>query len=337
MSAPARASGAPGEDTGFRRKQTVKEEVRRLSRQSARSGYRVYRGRDGFEAAIPEHLVERLPLWGKQAAPNECYALLVGRVFEDERGRHVVILGAVPDPDAEAEHSFVRTTPESEWKTRFAARQLYPDCIIIGWLHSHIRYGILYSGVDRQNQATWIEPHSIGIVVDPWHPDLLSVYRGPGAERLTLVADTAPCAPATVPVTKAPRASPHNLERVVTPDAAPSGQAAGMTPSSPALDKAPTSVSSSTPPVTPKVTRSSSRRLLSATAALFAGFVLASIVNAAFVASTSNRFARREAVLTERVQRLEQDVEVLATFIAVSAMTSEEEPAAVPVCMAPEP
>ena len=68
----------------------------------------------------------------------------------------------------------------------------YPDAVLLGWVHSHVRCGVTFSSTDRATQATWRESYSLGIVVDPWHPRELTVYRGPKAEALVAVASVAP-------------------------------------------------------------------------------------------------------------------------------------------------
>lgn len=174
-------------DDGFSPIAVVEEHVCAIPREEARAGYRVFRGRDGFEVAIPEHVVERVLACGRHAAPQEWFGLVVGRVHEDDRGRHVVVLGIVPDPEARAEHGFVETSTTSEFRTRTSARLLYPDGIVIGWIHGHVEHGARYSATDRRTQATWTQPHSLGIVVDPWDANEIAVYRGPECEELSLV------------------------------------------------------------------------------------------------------------------------------------------------------
>lgn len=176
----------PSRDDSFRPLGVLAEPLASLARTS-RPGYRVFRGRDGFEAAIPALVVERLVAFARAAAPREWYGLLVGRLCEDEGGRHVLVLGVVPDAGARAEAALVETTHASEGETRALARRLYPDGVILGWCHSHIRYGARYSSTDRANQASWQQAHSLGVVVDPWDPHLLGVYRGPDAELLAPV------------------------------------------------------------------------------------------------------------------------------------------------------
>jgi len=202
-----------GEDEAedlFRPLGTAAERVSAVPPSEARSGYLLYRGADGFEAAVPVSLVERCVAMGRKADPNEWYGLLVGKLCEHRGRRHVVVFGVVPDAEAEGRPSSVRTTQDSEFRTRSLARLLYPDGIVLGWAHGHLRHGIRFSLVDKANQRTWTQAHSLGIVVDPWHPARLSVYRGPDSELLTLVED----APAPAPSLAARPATPPILRRV---------------------------------------------------------------------------------------------------------------------------
>jgi proteasome lid subunit RPN8/RPN11 len=202
-----------GADTSFTPLGVLDEPIWHEERSLARVGYLVYSGSSGFEVAISEHVVERMMLLGRQAAPREWYGLLVGRVYEDDVGRHVVILGVVPDPEADAHTGSVRTSFDSELRTRMAARLLYPDGVSVGWAHGHIRYGARYSSTDFKNQATWTQPHSIGIVVDPFSDPRLGVYRGPEGELLEPVMPSAPL-PVTLKPTggnAAPRPEPMHV------------------------------------------------------------------------------------------------------------------------------
>lgn len=172
---------------GFRRVEAVAETVYRRSPLEARTGYRIFRAEGGFEVAVPERLIERALAVGRAWAPTEWYALLVGRLFEYEGQRHVVVDDLVIDIDAKVAPSAVRTTPESELRTRNLARALHADSLILGWAHGHLRHGARFSSVDKRNQATWKRPHSVSIVFDPWDPAELAVYRGPDSELLSRV------------------------------------------------------------------------------------------------------------------------------------------------------
>jgi hypothetical protein len=68
------------------------------------------------------------------------------------------------------------------------------DCRVLdsmGWWHTHPgRLGLFYSSVDRDNQATWTDVHSIGIVLNPeLNGDGLKVFRGPQSKELECVSD----------------------------------------------------------------------------------------------------------------------------------------------------
>jgi proteasome lid subunit RPN8/RPN11 len=190
-------------DSGFTPIGIVEEPIRQKGRCEARSGYQVYGGATGFEVAIPETVVERIMMLGEREAPKEWYGLLVGRVYEGEVGRHVVILGVVPDPGADACHASVHTSFDSELQTRTSARLLYPDGVPVGWVHGHVRYGARYSAVDFRNQTTWTQPHAIGIVADPFTEPRLGVYRGPEGELLKPVLLPPAITPATAGTTSA--------------------------------------------------------------------------------------------------------------------------------------
>lgn len=179
----------------FTRVHETEEPVSALPPVTARTGYAVYRAADGFEAAIPLSVVERCVEWGLKAEPNEWYGLAVGRLCAHGGVRHVVVLGVVPDPEAKGLPASVETTTDSEFRTRTSARVLYPDGIILGWVHGHVRHGVRFSPTDLATQRTWTRPHALGIVVDPWDPKRLAVYRGPESEPMRLVDEPAPPEP----------------------------------------------------------------------------------------------------------------------------------------------
>lgn len=176
--------------------QAIPEPVAAAPPPIARSGYLVYRAEGGFEAAVPVAVVERCVAWGLQAEPNEWYGLVIGKLCEAGGRRHVVVLGVVPDPGAKGHPGSVETTSDSEFRTRMSARLLYPDGIVLGWVHGHLRHGVRFSSTDQATQRTWTQPHALGIVVDPWNAKRLAVYRGPDSELMTLVEEVpapAPC------------------------------------------------------------------------------------------------------------------------------------------------
>lgn len=174
----------------FRPLPIIEEPDRVLPRAEALGRGWVFEARDGFQALMAEALVRRLETWAKAAAPKEWFGLAIVQRCRDDRGNYALVLGVVPDTDARTAPASVTTTAESEFRTRHSARILYPDGVPGGWAHSHPGYGVAFSQQDRRNQATWTEPDSLGIVVDPWAEATVGVYRGPRSERLRLVTAT---------------------------------------------------------------------------------------------------------------------------------------------------
>lgn len=176
-------------DNTFLPRGVREEPVRELARGEARTSHLVFRAADGFEVAIPERVVSRAVAIGESHAPLEWLGQLVGSRYRDGRGHHLLIEAVVRDVDAKREPHFVSSTPASEGRTRALAREQYPDAVVVGWIHGHVRHGARYSRHDFKNQATWTDPDSIGIVVDPWDPVRLAVYRGPTGELLSRVVE----------------------------------------------------------------------------------------------------------------------------------------------------
>ena len=158
-------------------------------REVVRRALRVFRSADGFEVGILRSVLDRAFVFAREAAPREMYAHLVGRLLQDDLGRHVVVDAVVPDDGAEGTPGRVQTTVESEHRSRTLARRLFPDGVILGWLHTHPQCTAVFSSTDKDNQATWTQPHSIGIVLSLLDDEHVTVYRGPFAEQLVEVDD----------------------------------------------------------------------------------------------------------------------------------------------------
>jgi len=155
-----------------------------LDRIEARTAYHIFGAEDGFEVAVPVAVLERLAAFARKSDPDEWYGLVCARECEDADGPHAVVVGVVPDLEVDAGPAHIRTTHDSEYRTRTLARSLFPDAEVVGWAHSHPRLGVFFSGTDKENQATWRHPNSLGIVVDPWSAEGIMVFRGPESEPM---------------------------------------------------------------------------------------------------------------------------------------------------------
>lgn len=178
--------------TGFKLISRRKDELPIRDRRDSRSDHLVFRAEDGFEVALPARVVEELHDLGRRAAPREFLGLVYGTLAEDSVGTHAVVSGIMPVEGADATEVTVASTPSAAAAAEEAAERLFPRSRRLGWAHSHPRYGPCFSNVDRANQATYLSPTALGIVVDPWcKADRgLAVYRGPKSERMSLVRMT---------------------------------------------------------------------------------------------------------------------------------------------------
>lgn len=159
------------------------EPVDTISRETVCTRVRRFIAKDGFALTVPEHVIERACALGKKAMPNEMFALLVGRRCADASGEHVAVLDVVQDEQAQGGPTSVTTTLASEAATRALAHRMFPDGIVLGWLHTHPEMSTAFSARDRANQRTWGKPYHLGIVVEPT-TGAMSVYRGPESELL---------------------------------------------------------------------------------------------------------------------------------------------------------
>lgn len=145
--------------------------------------YLIFTSPCSFTAYVPDSLIQRAMAMAERALPNEFIGLCAGQVFRDDRGRYLVVAGIIPDLGARTAPGRVETTADSEFATRQSLAALFPDCVPVGWCHSHVGIGAFFSMADRQNQATWSKDYHIGIVVDARLREL-AVFRGPEAQKL---------------------------------------------------------------------------------------------------------------------------------------------------------
>lgn len=144
-------------------------------------------GRDGFACFIHTQALFFMARWGQQALPSETIGRLAGRVCVDSQGEYVLIEKAVLNRVARQGDAFVNSDVPAQEKVR---QELERECRAlepVGWWHTHTcGIGLFYSSTDRQNQATWSDENSIGIVLDPeLETEGLRVFRGPLCAELT--------------------------------------------------------------------------------------------------------------------------------------------------------
>jgi proteasome lid subunit RPN8/RPN11 len=116
-------------------------------------------------ASVCEHARESIV--GMESI-NEVGGFLVGRVYCDEAGPYLEIKAALRGRHTRNEGTEVAFTPET-WAAANAEKDRdFPDDSIVGWYHTHPRFGIFLSDRDRfVHQHSFGQPWAAAFVVDP--------------------------------------------------------------------------------------------------------------------------------------------------------------------------
>jgi proteasome lid subunit RPN8/RPN11 len=122
--------------------------------------YRVHISRDAHDT-----------VWNhaREAPPNqEVGGILVGDVYRDARGPYLDIQAAIVAEHTRNEDTQLTFTPESWIQVNEVKDTSYPGMRIVGWYHTHPRFGIFLSDRDRFIQSTsFSQPWATALVVDP--------------------------------------------------------------------------------------------------------------------------------------------------------------------------
>jgi len=177
--------------------------------------------RNGFEAYIRRDVLEAIAHAAHKAKPHETIGLLAGRAWHDDRGEYAVVVameGAQKNEiDAGPSHVRISAAGNARVRVRLEEAQIALD--VIGWYHSHPRFPPEFSSTDFEEQTTWKDSNSIGIVYSglPVSEPLraFGVYQGPNAQKLYRQTKTLPPKPVT---------------RVTEHQDANGGEAASLTP-----------------------------------------------------------------------------------------------------------
>jgi proteasome lid subunit RPN8/RPN11 len=101
-------------------------------------------------------------------AIKEVGGLLVGEIYRDEAGPFLEIKGAIRGEHTRNEGTEVCFTPETWAKANADKDRLYPHERIVGWYHTHPRFGIFLSDRDQfVHRHSFPQPWAIAFVVDP--------------------------------------------------------------------------------------------------------------------------------------------------------------------------
>ena len=132
---------------------------------------------------VAPEISQRLWEAARIARPFETGGLLAGRLFRDDHGRYVVVVGHVEAPSGSGRLSGFKLSPEATARLREDASRAFPAADVVGWWHSHGGPSN-YSQTDLSQQCIWTQPESVGILVFADGQQWGTVHQGPDARIL---------------------------------------------------------------------------------------------------------------------------------------------------------
>lgn len=152
---------------------------------------------------------------------REVGGILVGMAYRDEGGPYLEVHSIIPAEHTRSEGTEVTFTPDTWAQVNCAKEAQFPDERIVGWYHTHPRFGIFLSDRDKfVHSHSFPQPWAVAFVLDPvqqleglfvWSAGeaRLTAEYWVGAERK--FSDS--CSPVAPPTNDAPRA--HGISRSV--------------------------------------------------------------------------------------------------------------------------
>ena len=154
------------------------------------TGYCQFTDQSGAVLVAPG-ISQRMWEAARIARPFETGGLLAGRVYRDDHGHYVIVVGYVEAPSGTGRPSGFELSPEATARLRADVSRTFPAADVVGWWHSHSGPSD-YSQTDLSQQRIWTQPESVGILVFAEGRRWGAVHQGPDARLLS--------GPAHVPV-----------------------------------------------------------------------------------------------------------------------------------------
>jgi len=112
--------------------------------------------------------IERIDQFAAQDLTRERGGVLVGKYSESSGKRYVIIEGILEAKNTDSSSTSVTFT-HATWDTIHTEKaSQYPNSLILGWFHTHPRFGIFLSSYDMFIQQNYFNlPWQIAYVVDP--------------------------------------------------------------------------------------------------------------------------------------------------------------------------
>jgi proteasome lid subunit RPN8/RPN11 len=99
---------------------------------------------------------------------KEVGGVLVGNIYKDSQGPFIDVKAAIRAEHTRNEGTEVAFTPETWDQVNTVKDESYPDDRIVGWYHTHPRFGIFLSERDKFIQHhSFPQPWTIAFVLDP--------------------------------------------------------------------------------------------------------------------------------------------------------------------------
>ena len=153
---------------------------------------RVLLQHEALTVATTPALLARLWDRAREALPDECAGILLGRTAEAS----VEVLEHWPLEAGEASAAHAWLPAESWLRATWHSREAHPGLEWVGWYHTHPGHGVFLSGPDLElhltkfHPAAW--PHATAWVLDPIN-GTWGVFRalpeGDALVRMTLVTE----------------------------------------------------------------------------------------------------------------------------------------------------
>jgi len=98
----------------------------------------------------------------------EVGGVLVGNVWRDGDGPFLEVVAAIPAEHTRNEGTQLTFTPDTWAEVNRVKDERYPQTKIVGWYHTHPRFGIFLSDMDKAiHRRSFFQPWTAALVVDP--------------------------------------------------------------------------------------------------------------------------------------------------------------------------
>jgi proteasome lid subunit RPN8/RPN11 len=132
-------------------------------------GFRICIARDAHDA-VWNHARESVAATARQGPSEivEVGGVLIGNVYRDRVGPFLEITAAIAGEHTRNQGTQMTFTPETWAHVNRVKDQRYRDSLIVGWYHTHPRFGIFLSDMDKFIQRSHFQqPWTTAFVVDP--------------------------------------------------------------------------------------------------------------------------------------------------------------------------